>query len=78
MNLPPAYLLIHRVTLGGVGVLCQLDAEGPFRAEAEQWVPGFSSAYLGDSYDPQPPEQLPTPDETAAVTPKSGATDLTA
>jgi predicted unusual protein kinase regulating ubiquinone biosynthesis (AarF/ABC1/UbiB family) len=65
MNLPPEYLLIHRVTLGGVGVLCQLDAEGPYRAEAERWVPGFSAAYLGDNYDPEPPPQLPTPDETA-------------
>src|SRR5439155_16779910 len=54
LNLPPTYLLIHRVTLGGIGVLCQLDAEGAYRAEAEQWVPGFSSAYLGDAYDPEP------------------------
>jgi predicted unusual protein kinase regulating ubiquinone biosynthesis (AarF/ABC1/UbiB family) len=65
LNLPPEYLLIHRVTLGGVGVLCQLDAEGAYRAEAERWVPGFSSEYLGDAYDPEPPPQLPTPDETA-------------
>lgn len=42
LNLPPAYLLIHRVTLGGTGVLCQLGAEGPFRAEMEQWLPGFA------------------------------------
>ncbi|MGH3320478.1 MAG: ABC1 kinase family protein [Streptosporangiaceae bacterium] len=41
LNLPPTYLLIHRVTLGGVGVLCQLEAEGPFRAEMERWLPGF-------------------------------------
>ena len=27
-NLPPAYLLIHRVTLGSIGVLCQLGATG--------------------------------------------------
>jgi hypothetical protein len=42
LNLPPTYLLIHRVTLGGIGVLCQLDAEGPFRAEMERWLPGFA------------------------------------
>lgn len=42
LNLPPTYMLIHRVTLGGVGVLCQLGAEGPFRAEMERWLPGFS------------------------------------
>ncbi len=26
LNLPPSYLLIHRVTLGSIGVLCQLNA----------------------------------------------------
>jgi predicted unusual protein kinase regulating ubiquinone biosynthesis (AarF/ABC1/UbiB family) len=43
INLPPTYLLIHRVWLGSVGVLCQLDAEGPFRAELYRWLPGFAS-----------------------------------
>ena len=42
LNLPPSYLLIHRVVLGGTGVLCQLGAEGPFRAELERWLPGFA------------------------------------
>jgi predicted unusual protein kinase regulating ubiquinone biosynthesis (AarF/ABC1/UbiB family) len=42
LNLPPTYLLIHRVTLGGIGVLCQLGTAGPFRAEMAQWVPGFA------------------------------------
>jgi predicted unusual protein kinase regulating ubiquinone biosynthesis (AarF/ABC1/UbiB family) len=42
INLPPTYLLIHRVWLGSVGVLCQLDAEGPFRAELYRWLPGFA------------------------------------
>ncbi|HLZ38308.1 MAG TPA: AarF/ABC1/UbiB kinase family protein [Mycobacteriales bacterium] len=42
LNLPPAYLLIHRVVLGGAGVLCQLGAEGPFRAEAMHHLPGFA------------------------------------
>lgn len=42
LNLPPSYLLIHRVTMGGIGVLCQLGARGPFRAEMERWVPGFA------------------------------------
>jgi predicted unusual protein kinase regulating ubiquinone biosynthesis (AarF/ABC1/UbiB family) len=65
LNLPPAYLLIHRVTLGSVGVLAQLDAEGEFRREAERWVPGLSDAYEGDTYRPAPPPMLPTPDETA-------------
>ena len=42
LNLPPSYLLIHRVWLGSVGVLCQLDADIPARGELERWVPGFS------------------------------------
>jgi predicted unusual protein kinase regulating ubiquinone biosynthesis (AarF/ABC1/UbiB family) len=41
-NLPPAYLLIHRVTLGSIGVLSQLGATAPFRALAERWQPGFA------------------------------------
>jgi predicted unusual protein kinase regulating ubiquinone biosynthesis (AarF/ABC1/UbiB family) len=42
LNLPPAYLLIHRVTIGSIGVLCQLDAEAPYRAVCEEWLPGFA------------------------------------
>jgi len=43
LNLPPAYLLIHRVTLGSIGVLCQLDAEAPYRGVCEEWLPGFQA-----------------------------------
>jgi predicted unusual protein kinase regulating ubiquinone biosynthesis (AarF/ABC1/UbiB family) len=43
LNLPPHYLLIHRVTLGAVGVLCQLGSSGPFREEMRQWQPGFAA-----------------------------------
>ncbi|HEX6756732.1 MAG TPA: AarF/ABC1/UbiB kinase family protein [Mycobacteriales bacterium] len=42
LNLPPAYLLIHRVTIGSIGVLCQLDAEAPYRGIVERWQPGFA------------------------------------
>jgi predicted unusual protein kinase regulating ubiquinone biosynthesis (AarF/ABC1/UbiB family) len=42
LNLPPAYLLIHRVTIGSIGVLCQLDTAGDFRAVLEKWLPGFT------------------------------------
>ncbi|HVL17096.1 MAG TPA: AarF/ABC1/UbiB kinase family protein [Gemmatimonadales bacterium] len=41
LNLPPAYLLIHRVTLSTIGVLCQLGATVRLRAELEEWLPGF-------------------------------------
>jgi hypothetical protein len=40
-NLPPSYVLIHRVSTAGIGVLCQLECEGPFRAEVIHWVPGY-------------------------------------
>lgn len=41
LNLPPAYLLIHRVTLSTIGVLCQLGAKVRLRDELASWVPGF-------------------------------------
>jgi predicted unusual protein kinase regulating ubiquinone biosynthesis (AarF/ABC1/UbiB family) len=40
LNLPPRYLLIHRVWLGAIGVLCQLEARGPWRDELAEWLPG--------------------------------------
>jgi hypothetical protein len=42
LNLPPGYLLIHRVTMGGLGILCQLGATVPVRAELRSWLPGFA------------------------------------
>ncbi len=43
-NLPPSYVLIHRVSTAGIGVLCQLECNGPFRAEVLRWVPGYGPA----------------------------------
>jgi predicted unusual protein kinase regulating ubiquinone biosynthesis (AarF/ABC1/UbiB family) len=40
-NLPPSYLLIHRVSIGSIGVLSQLGATAPFRELAKRWQPGF-------------------------------------
>ena len=42
INMPPSYLLIHRVWIGGIGVLCQLGAEADFRAMLEEALPGFA------------------------------------
>jgi hypothetical protein len=42
LNLPPAYLLIHRTWVGGVGVLSQLGATIPFRQILEVSLPGFA------------------------------------
>jgi predicted unusual protein kinase regulating ubiquinone biosynthesis (AarF/ABC1/UbiB family) len=43
LNLPPSYLLIHRVTLGSIGVLCQLNAKASYRTIVERWQPGFAA-----------------------------------
>jgi predicted unusual protein kinase regulating ubiquinone biosynthesis (AarF/ABC1/UbiB family) len=77
LNLPPAYLLIHRVTLGTIGVLCQLGGEAAFRAEMARWQPGFAEPGSDAAREAQaagerrtpPPEALPSPDQTAIVEP---------
>ncbi len=60
LNLPPSYILIHRVSTAGVGVLCQLECEGPFRAEVLQWMPGYT-----EPTEPAAPGQPPGPARTA-------------
>jgi len=75
LNLPPAYLLIHRVTLGTVGVLCQLSGEAAFRDEMARWQPGFAepgsslAAEAADARRVEPPPAVPTPDQTTVVEP---------
>ena len=44
LNLPPSYLLIHRVWVGSIGELCQLVAELPFRQIVTDALPGFAEA----------------------------------
>jgi hypothetical protein len=39
LNLPPDYLLIHRVWLGGIGVLCQIEGTVAGRATVSAWLP---------------------------------------
>jgi predicted unusual protein kinase regulating ubiquinone biosynthesis (AarF/ABC1/UbiB family) len=56
LNLPPSYVLIHRVSTAGIGVLCQLDCAGEFRSEVLRWVPGYG-----------PAEESAPADETAGV-----------
>ena len=79
LNLPPEYALIHRVTIGTIGVLCQLEAEGPFRSEVQQLLPGFAepgtdAAARADAVNdrsgrPAPPAGAPTAAQTAVVEP---------
>ncbi|WP_041289494.1 ABC1 kinase family protein [Kribbella flavida] len=42
LNMPPSYLLIHRVWIGGIAVLSQLEAKAPFREVLEEFLPGFT------------------------------------
>ncbi len=51
LNLPPAYLLIHRVTLSTIGVLCQLGATVRLREELQEWLPGFAPEAMTDEED---------------------------
>ncbi|MET1006041.1 MAG: AarF/ABC1/UbiB kinase family protein [Propionibacteriaceae bacterium] len=41
LNLPPNYLLIHRVWLGGLAVLAQLDSTAAFGSVLEEFLPGY-------------------------------------
>jgi hypothetical protein len=51
LNLPPAYLLIHRVWLGGIGVLCQLGGTVPAREVVVQHMPGMQLRHLPPPID---------------------------
>lgn len=51
LNLPPSYVLIHRVSTAGIGVLCQLQCTGQFRAEVIRWIPGYGPAEPGLGQD---------------------------
>jgi predicted unusual protein kinase regulating ubiquinone biosynthesis (AarF/ABC1/UbiB family) len=56
LNLPPSYILIHRVSTAGIGVLCQLEAAGEFRSEVLRWIPGYGPDTLADvGLAPAPP-----------------------
>ncbi len=61
-NLPPTYLLVHRVSTGTTGVLCQLGSRGDFREIAERYLPGFA---------PEPPAPAAKPARKTAARPKA-------
>ncbi len=42
LNLPPNYALIHRVWLGGLAVLAQLDAKAAFGGVLEEFLPDYA------------------------------------
>ena len=43
LDLPAEHLFTHRVWLGMVGVLCQLEATVPVRPVLRRWLPGFEA-----------------------------------
>ncbi|MBO2455922.1 AarF/ABC1/UbiB kinase family protein [Actinomadura barringtoniae] len=59
LNVPPEYVIVHRVLSAGTGVLCQLDCEIPARGESLTWIPGFA--------DEDDDDDTPTVDETELV-----------
>ncbi|MFJ2606018.1 ABC1 kinase family protein [Streptomyces sp. NPDC087425] len=67
LNLPPAYFLIHRVTLSTIGVLCQLGATVRLRDELEEWLPGFVPY--------EPADELSDPDESDSGESESGESE---
>ncbi len=82
LNLPPSYVLIHRVSAAGVGVLCQLECEGPFRAEVLRWMPGYTdqpaaapqlAAAPQPVAAPQPAPAQPAPAQPASAQPDESA-----
>jgi predicted unusual protein kinase regulating ubiquinone biosynthesis (AarF/ABC1/UbiB family)/HSP20 family molecular chaperone IbpA len=70
LNLPPSYVLIHRVLASGLGVLCQLECEAPFRAEVLRWMPGYA--------DPAEPAPQPQPACARSAPPAGSAQPATA
>ena len=70
LNLPPSYVLIHRVLASGLGVLCQLECEAPFRAEVLRWMPGYADTAKPA---PQPPPACARPAPPAGSAPPATA-----
>ena len=70
LNLPPSYALIHRVLAAGLGVLCQLECEAPFRAEVLRWMPGYA--------DTAKPAPQPHPARARSAPPAESAPPATA
>ncbi|HSN12886.1 MAG TPA: AarF/UbiB family protein, partial [Propionibacteriaceae bacterium] len=43
LNVPPVYALIHRVWMGGIAVLSQLDVRARFADVLTEYLPGFAA-----------------------------------
>ncbi|WP_330240650.1 ABC1 kinase family protein [Streptomyces sp. NBC_00525] len=75
LNLPPSYLLIHRVTLSTIGVLCQLGATVRLRDELESWLPGFLPPEDAEEDRAGARESLPAQQDTGAEDTSAEAVD---
>ncbi len=42
LNVPKNYVMVFRVLMGCVGIAAQLEADAPYRAIMEKWVPGLA------------------------------------
>jgi predicted unusual protein kinase regulating ubiquinone biosynthesis (AarF/ABC1/UbiB family) len=73
LNLPPSYVLIHRVSTAGIGVLCQLESEGPFRAEVLRWIPGYATPASSVPVTTAPASTSPASAAPASTSPASAA-----
>jgi hypothetical protein len=73
-NMPPSYLLIHRVWLGGIGVLSQLGAEAPFSGELERWLRA-SPRSRGVHRPREPPSRQSVRPASRAASPAAPAAD---
>ena len=90
LNLPPSYLLIHRVTLSTIGVLCQLGATVRLRDELEEWLPGFlpeeepergarrSRLRRREAWRGSPPGRVQPPLDRPEVLPGAGVAEVVA
>jgi predicted unusual protein kinase regulating ubiquinone biosynthesis (AarF/ABC1/UbiB family) len=65
LNLPPEYLLIHRVWIGGIGVLCQIEGEVPVLEVLAEWLPEFDVTALDyvEFIDPDDGPDVDGPDD---------------
>jgi predicted unusual protein kinase regulating ubiquinone biosynthesis (AarF/ABC1/UbiB family)/HSP20 family molecular chaperone IbpA len=78
LNMPPSYLPIHRVLASGLGVLCQLECEVPFRAEVVRLMPGYAGpanpappATVNGHTRPAPPVRAEPRTTTAPLAPSA-------
>lgn len=55
LNLPPEYLLIHRVWIGGIAVLCQIGGDVPVPEVLGEWLPEFDPPPMNSTEDPDTP-----------------------